>query len=177
MSDSDLLETQLPTTPATSRPGAREADQLPDDLLREAAHRLGILALVWAGLFMIGLVLNHLVAPLLDMDMRELIPWGRAADTVGIISIAVSLWLWRYTRTRNCDCDPRWALELALWYEVLLALGIGIVNQWDPGRLLAGRLSWLCILILTFPMIVPNTPRSRTRSASFAACWARSWGT
>jgi serine/threonine-protein kinase len=163
------LETQLPTTPASSRSGAHWADQLPDDLLREAARRLGILALVWAGLFAIGLVLNHLVAPLLDMDMHDLIPWGRAADTVGIVSIAVSLWLWHYTRTRNCDCDPRWALELALWYEVLLALGIGIVNQWDPQRLLAGRLSWLCILILTFPMIVPNTPRKTLIASVIAA--------
>ncbi|MEP6687223.1 MAG: serine/threonine-protein kinase [Gemmatimonadales bacterium] len=167
MSDSDLLETQLPTTPVTSRPGARLADELPDDLLREAAHRLGILALVWAGLFVIGLVLNHLVAPLLDMDMHDLIPWGRAADTVGVISIAVSLWLWRYTR--RFTCDPRWALDLALWYEVLLALGIGIVNQGEPLRLLAGRLSWLCVLILIFPMIVPNTPRKTLIASLIAA--------
>ena len=59
---------------------AGAADELPDDLLREATQRLGILAMVWAGLFVIGLVLNHLVAPLLDMDMHDLIPWGRAAD-------------------------------------------------------------------------------------------------
>jgi serine/threonine-protein kinase len=157
----------LPTTPATSRPGARGADELPDDLRREAAQRLGILALVWAAMFMIGLVLNHLVAPLLDMDMHDLIPWGRAADTVGVISIAVSLWLWRYTR--RFSCDPKWALDVALWYEVLLAFGIGIVNQWDPQRLLAGRLSWLCILILTFPMIVPNTPRKTLIASVIAA--------
>ena len=75
MSDSDLLETQLPTTPTTTRSRARAAEQLPEDLLRESAQRLGILALVWVGLFTIGLVLNHLVAPLLDMDMRDLIPW------------------------------------------------------------------------------------------------------
>jgi eukaryotic-like serine/threonine-protein kinase len=157
MSDSDLLETQLPTTPATSRPGARASDELPDDLLREATQRLGILALVWAGLFVMGLVLNHIVAPLLDMAMEDLIPWGPTADTVGVISIAVSIWLWRYTR--RLTCNPRLALDIALGYEVLLALGIGIVNQWEPMRLLAGRLSWLCVLILIFPMIVPNTPR------------------
>ena len=143
MSDSDLLETQLPTAPTTSPSGGRPDDELPEDLVREAAQRLGILALVWAGLFVIGLVLNHLVAPLLDMDMQDLIPWGRAADTVGVISIAASLWLWRYTR--GCNCNPRWALEVALWYEVLLAFGIGIVNQWEPMRLLAGRLSWICV--------------------------------
>jgi hypothetical protein len=167
MSDSDLLETQLPSTPATSRSRARPADELPDDLLREATQRLGILALVWAGLFILGLVLNHLVAPLLDMEMKDLIPWGPAADIVGVISIAVSVWLWRYTR--RLTCNPRLALDIALGYEVLLALGIGIVNQWEPMRLLAGRLSWLCVLILIFPMIVPNTPRKTLIASLIAA--------
>jgi eukaryotic-like serine/threonine-protein kinase len=128
MSDSDLLETQLPSTPATSRSRARPADELPDDLLREATQRLGILALV---------------------------------------SIVVSVWLWRYTR--RLTCNPRLALDIALGYEVLLALGIGIVNQWEPMRLLAGRLSWLCVLILIFPMIVPNTPRKTLIASLIAA--------
>jgi eukaryotic-like serine/threonine-protein kinase len=167
MSDTDLLETQLATTPVTPRSRARAVDQLPEDLVREATQRLGILALVWAGLFAIGLVLNHLVAPLLDLEMRDIIPWGRAADTVGVISIAVSLWLWHYTR--KCDCKSRWALDVALWYEVLLAFGIGIVNQWEPQRLLAGRLSWLCVLVLVFPMIVPNTPRKTLIASLIAA--------
>ena len=55
MSDSDLLETQLRYHAATSRAGRARSDELPDDLLREATQRLGILALVWAGLFVIGL--------------------------------------------------------------------------------------------------------------------------
>ena len=58
-----------------------------------------------------------------------------------MLSIGVSLWLWRYTR--RLTCRPRLALDLALPYEVLLAFGIGIVNQWQPHRLLAGRLSWI----------------------------------
>jgi hypothetical protein len=167
MSDSDLLETQLPSTPATSRPGGRPADELPDDLLREATQRLGILARVWAGLFAFGLVLNHLVAPLLGISMKDLIPWGPAADIVAVTSIAVSIWLWRYTR--RLTCNPRLALDIALGYEVLLALGIGIVNQWEPMRLLAGRLSWLCVLILVFPMLVPNTPRKTLIASLIAA--------
>jgi hypothetical protein len=166
MSDSDLLETQLPSTPATSRHGARAADELPDDLLREATQRLGILAQVWAGLFVIGLLINHAVAPLLDIEMKDLIPWGPTADIVGVISIAVSIWLWRYTR--RLTCNPRLALDIAQGYEVLLALGNGIVNHWEPMRMLAGRLSRLCVLILVFPMIVPNT-RGKTLIASLIA--------
>ncbi len=166
MSRPELLETQLATTPVT-RGGSGRGDELPDDLLREATQRLGILALVWAGLFVIGVVMNDLLAPLLDMEMRDLIPWGRPADAVAAFCIAASLLLWRYTR--RLTCRPRLALDLALVYEVFLALAIGIVNQWEPHRLLAGRLSWLCVLILVFPMIVPNTPRKTLLASVIAA--------
>src|SRR6476620_2987700 len=85
MTQTELLETQLASTP-TGTSGAM-ADELPDDLLREATQRLGILALVWAGLFAIGILMNDLVAPLMDIPMRDLIPWGRPADIVGVLSI------------------------------------------------------------------------------------------
>lgn len=166
MSHAELLETQLATTPA-SVTGVAPGDELPDDLLREATQRLGILALVWAGLFVIGIVMNDLLAPLVDMEMRDLIPWGRPADVVAVLSIAASLLLGWYTR--RLTCRPRLALDLALVYEVFLALGIGIVNQWEPQRLLAGRLSWLCVLILLFPMIAPNTPRKTLLASLIAA--------
>jgi serine/threonine-protein kinase len=165
MSDAELLETQLPTVPSSQAGVA--ADELPDDLLREATERLGILAAVWAGLFVIGVIMNDLVAPLLHLPMRDLIPWGRAADVVAVLSIGLSVWLWRYTR--RLTCQPRRALDLALGYEVVLAFGIGIVNQWEPHRLLAGRLSWICVLVLLFPMLVPNTPRKTLIASLIAA--------
>jgi hypothetical protein len=166
MSDAELLETQLPSTP-TTRSRSPAMNELPEDLLREATSRLGILALVWAALFAIGIVMNDVVAPLLDLQMRDLIPWGRQADVVALLSISASFLLCWYTR-RLSSC-PRRALDLALVYEVFLALGIGIANQWEPHRLLAGRLSWLCVLILTFPMIVPNTPRKTLVASLLAA--------
>jgi hypothetical protein len=165
MGQADLLETQLSNVASSSRGAADDA--LPDDLLREATSRLGILARVWAGLFGFGILMNDLIAPLVDMPMRDLIPWGRPADVVGVLSIALSLWLWRYTRGKSCQ--PRKALDLALGYEILLALGIGIVNQWEPHRLLAGRLSWICVVVLLFPMIVPNTPRKTLIASLIAA--------
>jgi len=166
MTPSELLETQVTGTPATQATAAR-VEELPDDLLREATHRLGLLAAVWAGLFVIGIVMNDVVAPLLDVPMQDLIPWGRPADVVAVLSIAASLWLWRYTR--RLTCNPRMALDLALVYEVLLALGVGVVNQWEPHRVLAGRLSWICVLVLLFPMIVPNTPRKTLIASLIAA--------
>jgi eukaryotic-like serine/threonine-protein kinase len=166
MTDCELCETELPTTPGAAG-GRVRRDELPDDLLREATARLGVLAWVWAGLFGIGLVMNHVVAPLLDLPMRDLIPWGRAADVVAVLSIAGSIALARYTR--RLTCNPRLALDLAIGYEVLLAFGVGVVNQWEPERLLAGRLSWICVLVLLFPMLVPNTPRKTLIASLLAA--------
>ncbi|MFL5493084.1 MAG: serine/threonine-protein kinase [Gemmatimonadales bacterium] len=166
MTPSELLETQVTSTPASQASAAR-VEELPDDLLREATHRLGLLAAVWAGLFLIGIVMNDVVAPLADVPMRDLIPWDRPADVVAVLSIAASLWLWWYTR--RLTCKPREALDLALVYEVLLALGVGVVNQWQPHRVLAGRLSWICVLVLLFPMIVPNTPRKTLIASLIAA--------
>src|SRR5690242_14819882 len=117
MSQAELLETRLATTPGAKTAGD---EALPADLLREATQRLGILARVWAGLFVIGIVMNDFVAPLTNIPMRDLIPWGRPADVVGILSIGLSFWLWRYT-TRP-SARPEVALDLALGYEVLLAL-------------------------------------------------------
>jgi eukaryotic-like serine/threonine-protein kinase len=165
MNDGALLETQAANTPAT-RSRVRASEELPEDLLREATERLGVLALVWASLFAFGILMNDVIAPLLHLPMRDLIPWGRPADVVAVLSIGVSLWLWRYIR--QLSCRPRVALDLALVYEVLLAFGVGIVNQWEPHRVLAGRLSWICVLVLLFPMLVPNTPR-KTLIASLAA--------
>jgi serine/threonine-protein kinase len=166
MSDSELLETQLPSTPA-SRPGGASLEELPDDVLRAATQRLGIMARVWAGMFAFGILMNDVIAPLIRLPMRDLIPWGRPGDVVAVLSIGVSLWLWRHTR--KLTCNPRLALDLALVYEVFLALGMGILNQWEPHRVLAGRLSWLCVLVLLFPMIVPNTPRKTLIASLLAA--------
>jgi len=166
MTDCELLETELPKTTGPLA-GRGRRNELPDDLLREATQRLGVLAWVWAGLFGIGIVTNDIVAPLLDLPMRDLIPWGRAADVVAALSIIGSVALARYTR--RLTCNPRFALDLALGYEVLLAFGVGVVNQWEPMRLLAGRLSWICVLVLLFPMLVPNTPRKTLLASLLAA--------
>jgi hypothetical protein len=166
MSQAELLETQLPSTVAAPS-GAGKFEDLPEDLLREATERLGILALVWVGLFVTGILMNDVFARFVDLPMRDLIPWGRPGDVVAVLTIAVSLALAWYTR--RLTCNPRRALDLALVYEVFLALAIGILNQWEPHRVLAGRLSWICVLVLLFPMIVPNTPRKTLIASLLAA--------
>jgi hypothetical protein len=105
--------------------------------------------------------------PLLSLPPGELAPWGRTGDVVALIIIAVSVALWRHTRRHKPS--PGLALDLALGYEVFLAFGLGLVFQWQPQGALPGRISWICLLVLLFPMIVPNTPRKTLVASLLAA--------
>jgi serine/threonine protein kinase len=129
---------------------------MPEDLALEAVGRLRLFCLVIITLWVVGLVMNHLVAPFLGLSPREMIPWPPIADVMATACLALSLvvyWLApRVART--------WSrlFTIAISYEVAVAFAIGVINQWQPVAL-AGRLSWLCVLILIFPSIVPGPPR------------------
>jgi hypothetical protein len=153
MSDPRFVDPR-PTTPPT---GVGPASvPLPDDLALEAVGRLRLVCLVIITLWMVGLVMNHLVAPFLGLSPRQMIPWPPIADVLAIACLALSLVVYwvapRVART--------WSrlFTIAIAYEVAVAFAVGVINQWQPVAL-AGRLSWLCVLILIFPSIVPGPPR------------------
>ena len=153
MSPSGPFDLHPITSPAT---GGRGADALPDDLAEEAAGRLRIVALVMAGLWGIGITVNHLIFPYLDLRPEQIVPWTPVSDLVGLVSIALSAGV--YAIAPRVAQDPERLAVLAISYEVAVAFGIGVVNQWHPVAL-AGRLSWICVVILLFPLLVPGSTR------------------
>ena len=163
MSDPRLLDPR-PMTPPTGSGAASEA--LPDDLALEAAGRLRILCLVLIALWVIGLLMNHLVAPYLGLAADQVIPWPPIADGLALGCLALSLVVYRLA-PRAAGAPGR-LYSLAIAYEVAIAFAIGIINQWQPVAL-AGRLSWLCVLILIFPSIIPAPPRTVLLGALLAA--------
>jgi len=128
----------------------------PDILYCESARRLGFLSLlasvVWGAL----LAGNHLVVPRLHLPDASIVPWGPAADALAVLCILLSLGL--YFLTQQLWAQSRRIVILGLWYEVVLAFAIGVMNQWEV-RVLAGRLSWICVLVVIFPFVVPSSPR------------------
>ncbi|NIM51614.1 MAG: protein kinase [Gemmatimonadales bacterium] len=146
MSTDEIIDRAIPHTRAGTR------STLPDDLLQAASRRLGTVALVWAGLWAFGLFMNNLVGPIISPDVPLDDAWPWPANPVAIAVILLSVALFGYTRKRACDCQ--FSLDLGLWYEVALAFAIGLVNQWTPNTV---GLSWICVLVLVHPMIVPNT--------------------
>ena len=145
--------------------GQRRA--LPDDLLREASRRLGIIALLGAGLWAIGTIMDHFA----DWAMSHWDPrWLdlHTPDAIAGATVLVSLALFFYARKN--DRDPRFVLDLGLGYMVLMALALGLMFHWKP--IAAGwpgspTISWIGAVLLIFAAIVPSTPERRW----WPGCW------
>jgi eukaryotic-like serine/threonine-protein kinase len=148
-----VVDPKLHTAPSqagASLPG------LPDDLVEDSVARLRVACLGWVGMWIIGLVMNHLVAPHLDLPQALVLGWPPIADLFAVVWIALSLTI--YYRAPIAAAKHVSLVNLSLAYEIGLAISIGVVQQWNP-MLATGRLSWICVLILIHPMIVPAPPR------------------
>src|SRR5262245_58704326 len=169
-----LIRPPITATPAeaASRPRA-----LPDDFLREASARLGIMSLVGAGLWIVGTILGRLTAPS--------IPGLTMGDVIAAASALASLLLFAYTRTANRD--PQRILDLGQAYMILTALALGLTFHSGPIRptlSVSPQISWIGAVILMFAAIVPST-MPKTLLASLVAAsmnpvgmlWARHEGT
>lgn len=157
------FQSQQPTLAQQGRPLTAQLS-LPSDLLRQSVKRLQFVCLVWAALWSIAVLLNNVVAPIISPDkpLDDAFPWP--GNPVAIAIVAVSLAVFAYTRRHQLSGAR--ALDIGLAYEVLVALAIGIVNQWTPN---IHPLSWICVLVVTFPIIVPNTTTKTLAAALLAA--------
>jgi hypothetical protein len=163
---SRLLETDIGSPSATQPPAARRG--LPEDLLREAAHRVGLMCLVITGLIAVEFPVVHLIhripGTVAPADLAFMEQWLPKYNKIGLAIILVSLGLYWYTRDRRRS--PRLLLDLALGYEVFLALSAGLLQY--SVRPPEG-VSWIAIIILLFAAIVPSTPRKTLAVALVAA--------
>ena len=155
MAAPNLIRPHQVTTPAGTG-GRRRA--VPADLLRSASRRLGIMALVACGLWILASALGHLALRSLSHDDRAWLRLG-APDAIAVVSVLVSLLLYWYTRSDGRD--PERVLNLGLIYMVCTAFALGLVVHWTPmeaSRGIAPTISWIGAVVLMFAAIVPSTP-------------------
>jgi hypothetical protein len=153
--DRRVIETEIGNPRAGDTP-ARQT--LPEDLLQEAAHRLGVVCLVSAGLWAANYLVVHFIHPLPGtLEIKQLArhgEWVPVFDAVGGASFVLSLALFWYTR--RSKKSPKFLLDLALTYEVFIALSIGLLD-YAVGA--PAGISWIAIIILLFPPVIPSPPR------------------
>ena len=169
MPDPRLIGPQVPSTPAELKSSRWRARALPDDLLREASHRLRVMALLGAGLWLIGTLTDHLaLRAMTHGDPR----WLQldATDGIAATSVLASLVLFAYAR--KADRDPRFVLDLGLAYMVLTALALGLMWHWNsvPAEWpVFPVITWIGAVVLMFAAIVPSTPAKTLVAGLIAA--------
>jgi eukaryotic-like serine/threonine-protein kinase len=154
---SRLIQTEI-----GSPPSAHSTSGLPEDLLQQAAHRLGLICAVIAGLWIAELLLGHFVTPIPTQYPDKSI--FRLFEVLGASTLVVSLGLFWYARRSRRD--PRFLLNLGLVYEVLIALSVGLL---DWAYNMPVGLSWMSIIILIFAAIIPAPPAKTLVVALLAA--------
>ena len=114
-----------PASKTTSTRGHRRP--IPDDLLRDASRRLGIMSLVAAVLWIVASALGHFAVRLMSLGDPE---WYRldGGDAIAVVCVIVSLLLFTYTRQEGRN--PRRIIDLGLGYMVFTAGALGLVFHW-----------------------------------------------
>ena len=153
MPDPQTVQPRLRATPTDPGPGAAPMAR---DVLADAVGRLRLACAVWIALLVSGVAVNHLIVPWLHLPADQVVAWTPVADALAVVGVLISALVYWYAG--RAGGRPDTLANLGIAYEVVLAFAIGVMNQWEP-IVLAGRLSWICALILLFPMIVPASPR------------------
>jgi serine/threonine protein kinase len=159
MPRSDLIGPPLGTTPADLKGSRGYPRAFPADLLRAASHRLGIMSLLAAVLWVVGSLLDHIALRVMshgDPRWRSL----GATDAIAALSALGSLALFAYTR--KSDRDPRFILDLGLVYLILTAAALGLLMHWEPVPAnwpVFPVITWIGAVVLMTAAIVPSTPK------------------
>jgi serine/threonine-protein kinase len=126
---------------------------------------VGIVGLVFASLWALTLFMNNVVATWLGemAFMREIWPFpGNIVATIGVASSLGITALARRFSGRSV------LLDIGSGYLVLQCMLVSILSQWAPVPI-SPRVSWVCIPILFYPAIVPNSPRKTLVTSLLAA--------
>lgn len=154
MTPPDLIYQAPASTPADRRSRGRRG--LPEDLLREASRRLGIIALLASVLWIVGSVLGHIATWIQFRDPE----WLRfqTIDAVAAVSSAVSFGLFLYTR--RSARGPGFLLDLGQGFLIFTAVALGLMWHMDPPPadwLVTPAMSWIGVVVIMFAAIVPST--------------------
>lgn len=147
-------------TPSTKEASPAPAGlQLPPDLLSQSCKRVGVAALVFAGLWLTGILIQligrNFFLEAMPVYMQEHWPVpGAYFASAGVLLSLVMLVL-----ASRLSHRPVLLLDIGLVFMVLTSAIIAGWNQWIPVEGRTGpTISWICIIILVYPTIAPNTP-------------------
>ncbi len=140
--------------------------RLPPDLVEKAGNRLALAAITYASVYALSYGSGRLT-------QAYAIYWGTTGLTVGdVISLAfIFASVGMFFVARSGWIEPYLLLDVGLVYEVIAAAGIDVhlaFGHWSAEAEVIG-LSWTCVWMVFFPLIVPSTPGKTLLAAVGAA--------
>jgi hypothetical protein len=170
MPETQLIGLPVRDTPTELKTAAGHRRQFPADLLRQASHRLQILALIGAALWALGPSLGHLALYLTEPENPRSAQFG-TTDAIAVVQILIGLGLYRYLRSRARR--PEFIMNLALVYLVICAAGIALMFHLGPPSAAPvdarPMITWIGPVILMFAALVPGSPRKMLVAGLVAA--------
>lgn len=143
-----------PSTPGRISSSTRSGQSLPSDLMVQTCSRVGIVSIVFGSIWAFMTLMNNFVIRLISDRMDTLYPFpGNLLGAAGVASSLGMAYL-----AKRIGHKPQLLIDVGSGYLVLQCLLISILTHWIPVPLVP-RVSWVCVAILIYPAIVPNTPR------------------
>ncbi len=170
MVDEAPLVTRVERPPTPGRPVTGPPPSLPEDLLRDAAKRLRVIAVIFAAGFLVG----EGAVVLFDAELREqyryFYEWGPAA-----ISIAIALAVAVLAGSKRLSLQT--IMNIGVAFEVVAAYGIAFAAYWgvyrgleyEPRHLAVFGLSFVAPWIMFYTIVIPNPPWKALWAAILAA--------
>jgi len=130
---------------------------MPDDLLREASERLGVISLVAGALWFLSPAFDHFV-----LRAKGAPDWALFSFSDGVCVLAILASLALFVYSRRGEHNPRFVLDLGLVYMIVQSFALGVIMHWDPipeHMPVFPMITWLGVMVIMFAAIVPSSPR------------------
>jgi len=147
------------STPSDLRSSHGRARELPEDILKEASRRLGIMSLLAAVLWILGPAFGHLAYRAITNGKGN---WTRLDTTDAIAGVTVLISVGLFFYARKSKRDPRFILDLGLMYMVFTALALSLSLHSSvvaAGTPIFPMITWIGAAVIMFAAIVPSTPK------------------
>lgn len=130
----------------------------------QTCKRVWIVSVVFASIWAFMTIVNNFMVHLISARMDTLYPFP--GTFIGAAGVASSLAMAHLAR--KLSPKPRLLMDVGSGYLIFQCLLVSLLSHWIPQPLVP-RVSWVCIAILIYPAIVPNTPRKTLLVSLLAA--------
>ena len=176
-SDPTRIDPLMARTPTASDATKSRWRALPADVLEQSCKRVGIAATVFASIWIVSFLMNAVVREWLHwMPPSPIGPqaiWPMPGNLATGIGVAISVAL--IFAARRLSKRPERLLQLGLLYEIATACLGSFLFHWNAVDVATFRISWICLIIVAYPSIVPSTPLTTLIVSLIAASMDPLW--